>query len=151
MEHEFVIRINAPAEMILLRPLDHFVRLLLAQLPGLSGHDELINNLELAFDEAFTNIQQHAYRRQDKGPVSIEIKVSPEQLEFRFEDHGESFDPSEVQPPDLDLPSEGGLGVWLIRQVMDEFIYYSEEDGKNVLRLIKRFPGAEHDTNRRNC
>jgi serine/threonine-protein kinase RsbW len=151
MEHEFVIRIEAPAEMILLRPLDHFVRLFLGQLPSLSGHDELINNLELAFDEAFTNIQRHAYGRGGKGPVFIEIKVDPQQLEFRFEDHGEGFDPAEVQPPDLDEPSEGGLGVWLIRQVMDEFIYSSEEDGTNVLRLIKRFPGAEHDTNKRNC
>jgi serine/threonine-protein kinase RsbW len=143
MSDEISVRIEVPAEMILLRPLDHFVRLLLGQLPAFSGRDELINNLELVFDEAFTNIQRHAYRSEEKGQVSIEIKVGSGSLEFRFEDHGQSFDPSSVRTPDLDKPAEGGLGIWLIRQVMDEFLYHSEADGRNVLRLIKRFPQSD--------
>ncbi len=140
MSDEISVRIEVPAEMVFLRPLDHFVRLLLGQLPAFSGRDELISNLELAFDEAFTNIQRHAYGTGKKGPVSIEIMVGSGRLEFRFEDHGQSFDPSSVQTPDLDKPAEGGLGIWLIRQVMDEFLYHSESNGRNVLRLIKHLP-----------
>ncbi|MDQ7785763.1 MAG: ATP-binding protein [Desulfomonilaceae bacterium] len=146
MDDELSVKIEVPAEIILLRPLDHFVRILLGQLPAFSGREQLINNIELAFDEAFTNIQRHAYRSQHKGPVTIEIKVGPHSLEFRFEDQGQSFDPSSVQPPDLDQPAEGGLGIWLMRQVMDEFHYHSEADGKNVLRLIKRFPQHDGDS-----
>lgn len=140
MSGEIFVRIDVTAEMVFLRPLDHFVRLLLGQLPAFSGRGQLINDLELAFDEAFTNIHRHAYKSVEKGPVSIEIKVGNGMLEFRFEDHGVGFDPSTVRTPDLDKPSEGGLGIWLIRQVMDEFLYHSEADGRNVLRLIKRFP-----------
>lgn len=131
--------------MILLRPLDHFVRLLLAQLPAFSGRDDLINDLELVFDEAFTNIQRHAYASTEKGRVTIEITVGGDSLEFRFEDRGQSFDPSSVQSPDLDKPAEGGLGIWLMRQVMDEYLFHSEADGRNVLRLIKHFPRSAED------
>ncbi len=140
MDDQISVRIEVPAEMILLRPLDHFVRIFLGQLPEFSSRDDLINDLELAFDEAFTNIQRHAYTSEKKGPVSIEIKVGSGSLEFKFEDRGQSFDPSSVQAPNLDKPSEGGLGIWLIRQVMDEYLYHSEADGRNVLRLIKHFP-----------
>jgi len=143
MRDEISARIDVPAEMIFLRPLDHFVRLLLGQLPAFSGRGQLINDLELVFDEAFTNVHRHAYKSAEKGPVSIEIKVGNGMLEFKFEDHGESFDPSAVRTPDLDKPAEGGLGIWLIRQVMDEFLYHSEADGRNVLRLIKHFPPPE--------
>ena len=140
MVDEIAVRIEVPAEIMLLRPLNQFVHHLLGQAPNLSGNEELINNLELVFDEAFTNIHQHAYPSENKGPVSIEIKVNPNKLEFRFEDQGESFNPAEVRAPNLDEPKEGGLGVWLIRQFMDEFLYSSEAEGRNVLRLIKRFP-----------
>jgi serine/threonine-protein kinase RsbW len=139
MENEFIVRIQAPAQIIMLRPLDVFVRHLIQQLPAFEGSQEIVDNLELAFSEAFTNICRHAYRSQDKGPVSIEIKVDSDQLEFRFEDNGETFDPDKVKCPNLDVPGEGGLGIWLIRQVMDEYIYFCENGEKNVLRLIKRF------------
>lgn len=139
MEDELVVRVEAPAEIMLLRPLNQFVHHLLGQIPYLSGNDELLNNLELVFDEAFTYIHRHAYRSEEKGPVAIDIKIGSDRLEFRFEDRGEGFDPEGVRAPDLDEPKEGGLGVWLIRQVMDEFIYYCTLDRRNVLRLVKRF------------
>ncbi|MBM3299326.1 MAG: ATP-binding protein [Deltaproteobacteria bacterium] len=143
MKDEITITIEVPAEMMLLRPLNHFVRHIVRQVPALARDDELVNNLELAFDEAFTNIHRHAYRCNERGLVNIQIRIDSSKLEFRFEDRGECFDPLTVPDPDLSEPREGGLGVWLMRQVMDEFIYYSQADGKNVLRLIKRLPVCE--------
>lgn len=126
--------------MELLRPLDRFVRDLLDQVPDFNGNEALIDDLALVFDEAYTNVNKHAYPRARKGPVWIRIVIGPDHIEFRFEDLGESFDPLAVGDPDFNNPDEGGYGVWLIRQIMDEFIYFSEPpEGKNVLRLIKHF------------
>lgn len=140
MYEDLKVKIEAPAKLVMLKPLDLFVRGLAEQLPALAGDEGSIDALELAFNEAFTNIYRHAYRGGSTGAVSIEIIAGSDRMEIRFEDDGESFDPDGVRLPDLDNPGEGGLGVWLIRKFMDEFIYYSDARGRNVLRLIKRFP-----------
>ncbi len=142
MEKDITIRIEAPADIVLLRPLDILVRNLVEQLLRTS-HDKLLDELELAFNEAYTNIYRHAYPSEDKGKISLEIRIGPNELEFRFEDEGLNFDPERVAPPDFENPGEGGLGVWIIRQVMDEYDYSSDDKGRNILRLIKRFPAAE--------
>lgn len=138
MEEPINVTIELPALMMMLRPLNNLVRTLIRQVPALAGDDEMVNNIELAFDEAFTNISRHAYPHNHKGTVTVRIRIDTESLEFQFEDHGACYDPSKIRDPDLDRPCESGLGVWLMRQVMDEFIYYRREDGKNVLKLVKR-------------
>jgi len=130
MEEPINVTIELPALMMMLRPLNNLVRTLIRQVPALAGDDEMVNNIELAFDEAFTNISRHAYPHNHKGTVTVRIRIDTESLEFQFEDHGACYDPSPG--------CESGLGVWLMRQVMDEFIYYRREDGKNVLKLVKR-------------
>jgi len=138
------VRIETDAELALLRPLDAFVRSLMEQVPALACAKELVDKLELAFNEAFTNVCKHTYPSRQKGPLAIEIHLGQDHLEFRFEDRGRKFDPDKVRNPDLDNPRDGGLGVWLIRGVMDEFVYYSDDSGTNVLRLIKRYQGKEN-------
>lgn len=142
MEKDITVRIEAPADIVLLRPLDILVRNLVEQLLR-TGHDKLLDEIELAFNEAYTNIYRHAYPLEEKGRFSLEIRIGRNELEFRFEDEGLSFDPDLVIPPDFENPGEGGLGVWLIRQVMDEYEYSSDDRGRNILRLIKRFPVSE--------
>lgn len=137
MEDELFIRIEAPARMAILRPLSMFVRDLLRQTSCLDNAHQVLNDIELAFNEAFTNIQRHAYKTREDGPVSIEIKIYSRKLELTFVDRGQSFDPASLKEPDLDRPSDSGLGVWLIRQVMDEFIYDTDPEGRNTLVLIK--------------
>ena len=143
MENQLYVKIEARAEMILLRPLDLFVRNLVQQLPGLSSSEDLIDNVELAFNEAFTNVSKHAYKSNQKGPVCIEIFVQNNYLEIRLEDHGESFDPNAIADPDFKNLGEGGLGIWFMRHFMDDWIYQSDQHGKNVLRLIKKIPCEE--------
>ena len=140
MEDELYINIEASAEIILLRPLDLFVRNLVQQLPGFSNAEDVIDNVELAFNEAFTNVSRHAYKSKQKGPVRIEIFVRQNQLEIRLEDYGESFDPDAIAEPDFQNLGEGGLGIWFMRHFMDDWIYKSEAGGKNILRLIKKTP-----------
>jgi serine/threonine-protein kinase RsbW len=140
MNESIVVRIEAQAQLLFLRPLDSFVRNLLEQLPGLTDDHEMVNNLELAFNEAFANIYEHAYGSDRKGPVIIEIRISPHEIQFQFEDFGEGFDPSTLIEPDLERPLDGGLGVWLIRHFMDEYIYSREDNTRNILRLVKKLP-----------
>lgn len=145
MKTEMSVKIEVPANLVLLRPLDVFVRHLIQGLPHHAVSDELAANLELVFNEAFMNIHDHAYRSRPMGPVSLEIKVTGDRLEFRFEDEGEGFDPDDVPPPDPDDPSERGRGIWLMRHLTDEFIYVADRNGKNILRLVKHLPATGED------
>jgi anti-sigma regulatory factor (Ser/Thr protein kinase) len=140
MGQELYIKIELKAEMFLLRPLDVFVRSLINQLPAFSGNENSADNMELAFNEAYSNISRHAYKSAEKGPVKIEIFVKDDMLEIRLEDHGEKFNPSEVMEPDFQNLGESGLGIWLMKQFMDDLVYESGECGSNVLRLVKRIP-----------
>jgi serine/threonine-protein kinase RsbW len=139
MESEFRVKVEVPAKILMLRPLGVFVRSLIQQLPvNIGESSELTDRVELAFSEAFTNICRHAYGADRQGPALIEIILTSDKLEFVFVDYGQGFDPDKIQCPNLDEPREGGLGLWLMKQVMDEYHYHSEEGVRNVLRLIKR-------------
>jgi serine/threonine-protein kinase RsbW len=105
---------------------------------------ELLSRVTLAVDESVTNIMEHAYEDDLEGELKIEVvlEVSPIEFVARLRDRGKSFDPRDVPPPDLKRHvSEGrkhGLGVFLVRRIMDEVDYASCGDGANELRLVKR-------------
>ncbi len=139
-EADMVIRIESQSKLLLLRPLCYFVRHLLEQLAPTVGAEDICNNLELAFTEAYTNIHKYAYGSGTTGTVIIHIHIRPEELEFTFEDHGLGYEPCCVPPPNLDKPAEGGLGLWLMGEFMDECAYTRTPEGRNILRLIKRLP-----------
>ncbi len=138
MRSNFTLKIEVPAKIFMLRPLGFFVRSLIEQLEDDCEASEVIDRVELAFSEAFTNICRHAYGATREGRAIIEIKSADDQLTFVFTDFGKGFDPEKVEPPNLDEPREGGLGIWLMKQVMDEYSYQSESDGRNVLTLKKK-------------
>lgn len=144
MFREMTVKIEAPAELMLLRSLNAFVRELIQQLPALEGADRLVDDLELVFNEAFTNVNEHAYPSQEKGEVIIRIRVGSNSLEFRFEDKGRGFDLEGINDPDFDELHERGRGLWIIRSLMDEISYRAGVDGRNVLKLVKYldYPGA---------
>jgi len=104
--------------------------------------DREIYNIQLAVDEAASNIVEHAYEGIPDGTIEISCDPLPGTLIIELHDHGESFDPSGVGAPDLeaglDDRSIGGLGLFMMRKLMDEVHFHvSAEDG-NVLTLIKR-------------
>jgi anti-sigma regulatory factor (Ser/Thr protein kinase) len=138
-ENNLRIKIETSSDKRMLRPLDLLVRNLMEQLPEASSLGNVIDNVELAFNEAFINIYNHAYKRSDKGTVFIEVILNDDSIEIRLEDSGASFDPSRVRRPNLDVPNEGGIGIWLIHQLMDQYHYTTREDGRNILSLVKHF------------
>jgi serine/threonine-protein kinase RsbW len=101
--------------------------------------DQFDTQVVSAFSEAFNNIAIHGYRGA-AGEVCVEIEVEHDALIIRLMDHGVTFDPTrEVprQPPGL---PEGGMGLFILHQFMDEIAYEpgSPPAVPNVLRLVKR-------------
>lgn len=111
------------------------------QLPADAGHRVIS-----AFVEAFNNCVIHAYDGMAPGPVEVELDVGADALHVRVIDHGQAFSPDEVPRPNLASLPEGGLGLFIIRNFMDQ-VSYDREDARNVLTMVKRFDagGADAD------
>lgn len=93
--------------------------------------------LNLALEEAVVNVMNYAY--EDSGLIDLTAKVVDSEIVFVLEDSGKAFDPTQVDEPDITLSAEdrdiGGLGIFLVQQLMSG-VTYSREDGKNVLTMI---------------
>ena len=99
-----------------------------------------VQDLILAVDEAATNIIVHGYQCQP-GPIEIEVRQIGDSVMVRLRDQAPLFDPTLVPPPNIELPLEqrpfGGMGIHMIRQVVDELFYCATPDGANELTLLK--------------
>jgi serine/threonine-protein kinase RsbW len=108
-----------------------------------AGFDEKeIYAVELAVDEACSNIIEHAYGGEDNGDIECTCNDLSDSLEIIIKDEGEPFDPAIVAPPDfsidLDEIKPRGAGLFLIRNLMDDVDFvFSKKDG-NTLRMVKR-------------
>ena len=102
----------------------------------------LANQIKLAVEEAVTNIIDYAYQNGTEGNISVTIEADESRIRFIITDSGAEFDPTSVSKADTTLSVEerpiGGLGVFLVRNLMDS-INYERVDGKNVLRMEKRY------------
>jgi serine/threonine-protein kinase RsbW len=87
-----------------------------------------------AVGEAFNNIVLHSYAGRDDGIVEMDIKTMPARISIEFRDWGDSFDPDSVPLPDLENLPESGLGIFIIKTLMD--ISYAPGH-PNVLTLSK--------------
>lgn len=102
-----------------------------------------LNRLTLAVDESVTNIMEHAYEHDLEGNEEIEVSLEANAEVFIacIRDWGTTFDPLDVPAPNLaDHVREGrkhGLGIFLIRQIMDDVSYSTKQDGMNELRMLK--------------
>jgi anti-sigma regulatory factor (Ser/Thr protein kinase) len=105
--------------------------------------DKEVYNIQLATDEAASNIIEHAYEGVSDGLMEISCGVKNNTMTIILMDHGEPFDPSNVPAPDLkaDLSDRkiGGLGLFLMRKLMDEVHYVVEpKKNSNTLTMTKR-------------
>ena len=97
--------------------------------------------LELAVEEIFVNIASYAYA-PGSGPaaVRVELEREPPAVAVSFRDRGVPYDPLAREDPDVNLLAqerrEGGLGIFLTKQVMDE-VRYEYREGQNVLTMKK--------------
>jgi len=98
-----------------------------------------INSVLLAIEEVCTNVIRHAYLYAP-GTIKIKIAIHPGRVVFSVFDRGRKFDYDHSETPDLGryikTGRKGGLGLYLIRKMMDSVSYYSR-DGENELRMEK--------------
>jgi serine/threonine-protein kinase RsbW len=104
----------------------------------------IVSTMNLALEEAVTNIIDYGFEDTPDGEVpmiKIELAYEAGCLTASVKDNGRAFDPLQAALPDTNAPLEerevGGLGITLIRKLMDE-VQYSREESKNVLTLRKR-------------
>jgi serine/threonine-protein kinase RsbW len=99
--------------------------------------------ISLAVDEACTNLIKYAYNFNSGKYITIEVKPAKNQFVVNIKDEGQPFDPEMVPSPDmkeyLRRFNRGGLGIFLMKSVMDEISYTpsSERNKLNILRLAK--------------
>lgn len=104
-------------------------------------NDEEISKIALAVDEACTNVIKHAYRFDPTKKITVTVKRQNGAFEVSITDTGKKFNPSGVQQPDmkeyLSHYRRGGLGVYLMKSLMDKVEYDIKPGKKNMVRLIK--------------
>jgi serine/threonine-protein kinase RsbW len=104
-------------------------------------NDEEVSKIALAVDEACTNVIKHAYKFDATKKITIIIGQSNGAFEVSIIDTGRTFNPNEVHPPDmkeyLTHYRRGGLGIHLMKSLMDKVEYHIDPGKKNEVRLVK--------------
>jgi len=112
----------------------------IAQRANLNEEESLL--LAVAVDEACANVIEHAYGHDATQQVTVRAVLDDDSIRFDVIDHGKGFDPTVVEAKDpqrlVKERASGGLGMGLIRRIMDEVVYHIVPGEKNELRMIKK-------------
>lgn len=126
-----------PGQYESLARIDAFVRKI-AQTGGFERF--AVYSIEMAVDEACSNIIEHAYGGEGKGDIDCTCSVDDHAIVITLTDRGKPFDPSTIPQPiltdDLDKRQAHGLGLYFMRQWMDE-VHFNHNGSENVLTLVK--------------
>ena len=137
LEQSFTLDVPSSTENLAI--IRDFVSRIAAQ-AGLT--DSEVANLELAVDEACANVIEHAYGHDRTKQVVVKAAFDGDALRINVTDTGQGFDPSAIEEPELrelvEKRRSGGLGLRLIRSLMDEVHYDMEPGKRNELRMVKR-------------
>ena len=128
-------RITRAAYPESLRDFRGFIEEHCADLPGVNNR--ILYDIQLAVDEACTNIVTHGYRDLKPGSIILGLEFDAEKLIVTLTDFGYSFEPSSVPVPDIHAPLEereiGGYGLFLMKQSMDKMDYQVTENGNKMI------------------
>ncbi len=137
IERKFTLHVPSSTENLAM--IREFVSSIGAQ-AGLEASD--IGKLELAVDEACANVIEHAYGHDATKEVVLRATFDNENLRIEVEDTGQGFDPGSVKPEEVEKliheRKTGGLGMRLMKTLMDEIHYDIEPGQRNKLRMVKR-------------
>ena len=137
IERTFTLHVPSSTENLAL--IREFVSTIGVQ-SGLDASD--VAKLELAVDEACANVIEHAYGHDATKEVIVRATFDNEELRIHVEDTGRGFDPGSVQPEELErlvqTRKSGGLGMRLMKSLMDEVHYEIEPGKRNELHMVMR-------------
>lgn len=109
--------------------------------------DAARRTFNIAFDDLLNNVVSYAYKGSPDQVIDVRIELAPDHLEASVSDDGPMFDPFALEAPDVGLDVEeriiGGLGVHLVRTMMDE-VHYHRVDDRNVV-VIRKYLNQDLD------
>jgi sigma-B regulation protein RsbU (phosphoserine phosphatase) len=100
--------------------------------------EEIVDALELATTEAASNVMRHAYGGRTDRKIQLEAEAFEDRIVVRVHHLGQSFDPAAVRPPVFDGTQEGGFGMYIISESMDEVRYHRDERGRHCISMMKK-------------
>lgn len=135
-------------ELVLKASVDHlldvqeFVR---GELEAAGCSAKVMSQVEIAVEEIYINIAQYAYSSgEGDAVIRCEADRGAAKLMIQFMDTGTPFDPLAKKDADISLSAEersiGGLGILMVKKLMDE-VAYRYEEGKNILTIVKYLQG----------
>jgi len=102
---------------------------------------EIVSKISLAVDEACTNVIKHAYKFSPDREIKILTQFNDSKLTIRITDSGDKFDPNLIPEPNLKeyhkQKKVGGLGMFLMKKLMDEVQYHTLSGNQNQVVLVK--------------
>ncbi len=108
-----------------------------------SVDDRTTYNIQMAVDEAVTNVIEHAYKGRSDGPIQISCDIKGNDFIVEIQDNGVPFDPKKVAKPQTKGPlserTVGGLGIYFMRKLMDRVEFSSGAKMGNRVRMVKKF------------
>ncbi len=143
LEGEYTLRIPSQTDNL------ELIRGFVGKVADKVGFDaEEVNKIELACDEACTNVIKHAYSKDNKeSTLDIVIKVDYQKFTLVVTDHGKGFDPKSIKIPDLKQYlaelKVGGLGIYLMKTLMDDVVYDINPGKNNQVTMVKYFINAQ--------
>ena len=142
MQHGICKKARTVKELIVeanIKSLDKVMDFVNEELEQNTCSSELLGNIVLAVEEVFANIANYAYQ-PSSGSVALSIEAGEEAV-IRFEDTGKPYNPLDHPTPDIRKPlmerEIGGLGIFLVKTIMDK-VDYMRIDNKNVLVMTKK-------------
>ncbi|MBN2012442.1 ATP-binding protein [candidate division KSB1 bacterium] len=137
------LKLTVQNDLKSLTEISEFIR---SNMTGMGICHDKIAEVQIAVDEAFTNIIQHSrpiYNNRNAGSIEITCLKSRENFQIKIKNYGEPFDPisAEINPDlttDLIERKVGGLGIHFIKNLLDDLKYeYFEPGGYEVLTMVK--------------
>ena len=108
--------------------------------------DSVRRSFNVALDELLANVLSHGAVGPDTRALTMQIALEEERLTVTLADDGPAFDPFSQSAPDTTLSVDdrpiGGLGIHLVRKLMDE-VSYERQDGQNVVVLVKHLTAVQ--------
>lgn len=141
-ERTFALHVPSSTENLAL------IRDFISNIGSQAGFDDKeVARIALAVDEACANVIEHAYGSDMTREVKIRVVVEDDRVTFEIQDTGRGFDPSQIEAKDVEelirQRKSGGLGLRLIRTIMDDVQYQIVPGQKNELRMVKKLKKNE--------
>ncbi len=114
-----------------------FVRHVCQELDGQALDATATSEVQLAATEAASNIMRHAHQGESDRTIGLRGQVRADQVSIEFSHEGDRYSPPDAAEPDVDMSTRGGLGLYIMQEILDEIVHSDECQPRRTTTLIK--------------